>query len=162
MLKQVTDAGVKAVEIEAKIAHSWDRLAALVDDGTIPEDRLAYVARHEPDDDAPPILRAVWASQLARWCAKPKEIGVDWDALATNACKCGDTGWVEYDDADGNHVARPCERCNGAQYRRWGTCWSKGANHSCELCVRRRAPRTPADARKDDADDAQADVLDTL
>lgn len=133
MLKVGVEAAAARAAVERKIAHSWDRLAGLVDDGTIPESRLAYVVKHEPAEDAPTLLLSIWAAQLARWCSRPKEIGVDWDAMATSTCRCGDTGWVEYFDREGRPVARPCERCNGVQYRRWAEHWADPA-HSCPDC----------------------------
>lgn len=146
----------RSEENERSIVECWQRIADLVEQGTVSEPQLRYVYTLEPDEDAHPLVRAVWARQLRWWVQKPQEIGVDIEAF-TFRCKCEDTGWLYV----GDRMVRPCERCEPGLYRRWQEHWSI-PGHSCPECdgrPRRRgrsaSPREDDREAEEQAEDAE-------
>lgn len=138
---------------EPSIEESFDRLAELLEEGTITEAVFAVVVRKESDLTGAPIgARAAFASWFRAALLHPQMIG--WNAEALHGgCSCDD-GWVEE-----NGGMRPCDRCRGAAYRWWYD-HERIRDHTCATCEghkarRRRGRADPRGGR--DADEARAE-----
>lgn len=152
----------------AKIDEAWALLEAAAEAGELTDGQMRHVMACEPpeidDENCPGIIVQVWAIMLGRWAKAPRTVTLDPDAMRTYPCRCGPgAGWVYEDPADGELVgrARPCPECNHRGYAKWLDHWCD-PDHRCAECDGPPKYRTPADARKAEAEGARAAELEDL